>query len=552
MTEERMIGHYRVIEKLGSGAMGAVHVAVDTFIDRPVAIKSLRPELTHDPDFVSRFRGEAKSLARLNHPNIATLYSTLVDDADLYMIMELVRGKGLDDVMRERGKALGVKESLAIMAQAADGLSYAHEIGVIHRDIKPGNLMIANDGRVKIMDFGIARVRGSQRLTRTGTAVGTPLYMSPEQCRGGEGDERSDIYSLAVVLYEMLAGATPFSAETEYDLVQAQINSPPPPLVPRVLGVSPQLEGAIMTALAKKPDQRFQSMRAFSDALGATALRPDATAIVRNATHLVDAPLADAAEQPAPTRGVDIARSRFAGLMRWWRALPPALQGAGIATAVVALAAPAFFALSRPNAPASASRAVSPPLEETHATQGVKGGDVSAKLGGFRTALKGDAGVRIKASDFDRVSDSAKAPLLPAARSLADEGVAEAQFALGMLLLETPGLQDAEGAFEAFTRAARQDYPDAQANLGILYQKGLLKSGRDWKKAAEWFARAAANGDAKAQFWLGCYYQNGWGGLTKDPHRAEAEFSLAANVYPLAQSALKAVSGGGGESPCSN
>jgi serine/threonine protein kinase len=233
---------------LGSGAMGTVHVAVDTFIERAVAIKSLRAELTRDPDFVSGFRAEATSLARLNHPNITTLYSPILEGSDLYMVMEVVRGRSLDDVLRERGKPVGVKESLAIIAQAADGLAYAHQMGVIHRDIKPANLMISNDGRVKIMDFGIARVQGSARLTRAGTAVGTPLYMSPEQCRGKEGDERSDLYSLAIVLYELLSGAPPFSGATEYDLIQAQINTVPPPLVPRAVGVKPELESAIMMA----------------------------------------------------------------------------------------------------------------------------------------------------------------------------------------------------------------------------------------------------------------------------------------------------------------
>ncbi|SNB69678.1 Protein kinase domain-containing protein [Rhodoblastus acidophilus] len=122
MTDDQMIGHYRIVELLGSGAMGAVHVAIDTYIDRTVAIKSLRPELTRDPDFVSRFRGEAKSLALLNHPNIATLYSPVIDGADMHLVMELVRGKALDDVLRERGRPLAVREALAIVAQAADGL----------------------------------------------------------------------------------------------------------------------------------------------------------------------------------------------------------------------------------------------------------------------------------------------------------------------------------------------------------------------------------------------------------------------------------------------
>ena len=159
---------------------------------------------------------------------------------------------------------------------------------MIHRDIKPSNLMIGNDGRVKIMDFGIARVRGSARLTRAGTAVGTPLYMSPEQCRGGEGDERSDLYSLAIVLYEMLGGAPPFSGATEYDLIQAQIGATLRRWCRERLASRQSSRSAIMTALAKKPEQRFPSVRAFSDAIGATAMRPDATTVVRNATHLVE------------------------------------------------------------------------------------------------------------------------------------------------------------------------------------------------------------------------------------------------------------------------
>jgi serine/threonine protein kinase len=396
MNDQRMIGHYRVIELLGTGAMGTVHIALDTFIERPVAIKSLRPELTQDPEFVSRFRAEAKSLARLNHPNIATLYSSLLDGSDLYMVMELVRGRPLDDVLRDRGKPLSVKQSLAIIAQAADGLSYAHEMGVIHRDIKPSNLMIGNDGRVKIMDFGIARVRGSARLTRAGTAVGTPLYMSPEQCRGGEGDERSDLYSLAIVLYEMLGGAPPFSGATEYDLIQAQIGAAPPPLVPRAIGVTPELESAIMTALAKKPEQRFPSVRAFSDAIGATAMRPDATTVVRNATHLIEAPQNEAEDNKSPTRALDIAKSRIGALARSFKALHPAVQGASAVAAAAVLAAPIYFA-STPSKPpggsglASNVTATSPGLDGDAGKLNAGSGEHESKARAKTRAEVGDA-----------------------------------------------------------------------------------------------------------------------------------------------------------------
>ena len=614
MNDQRMIGHYRVIELLGTGAMGTVHIALDTFIERPVAIKSLRPELTQDPEFVSRFRAEAKSLARLNHPNIATLYSSLLDGSDLYMVMELVRGRPLDDVLRDRGKPLSVKQSLAIIAQAADGLSYAHEMGVIHRDIKPSNLMIGNDGRVKIMDFGIARVRGSARLTRAGTAVGTPLYMSPEQCRGGEGDERSDLYSLAIVLYEMLGGAPPFSGATEYDLIQAQIGAAPPPLVPRAIGVTPELESAIMTALAKKPEQRFPSVRAFSDAIGATAMRPDATTVVRNATHLIEAPQNEAEDNKSPTRAVGIAKSRIGALARSFKALHPAIQGASAVAAAAVLAAPIYFA-STPSKPpggsglASNVTATSPGLEgdagklnagagehesKAHAktraevgdaepttqeqkyaqsegspgqenrqspasapkppTAAAGNSDTSEKLNELRVAIKGDASSKIKASDFDFVANGVKVQLLPQAQSLAAAGVAEAQFVLGMLLVETPGHVDPEGAVEAFSKAANQNYPGAQANLGLVYQKkGMLKTGVDLSKARHWFDLAAENGDAKAQFWLACYYQYGWGGLTKDRRKALEQYEKAvAGNYASAKEALEIMTGAAkGASPCS-
>jgi len=175
----KTIGQYEIGELLGEGGLGQVHAAFDTVLQREVAVKSLRPELLNDSNFVERFRIEATSLARLNHPNITTIYSLIPDGKNLYMVMERVRGHTLDDILQKRKAAIEIRESLAIIAQAADGLAYAHSMGVIHRDIKPANLMIAENGVLKIMDFGIARVRGSQRLTRTGSIVGTLAYMPP-------------------------------------------------------------------------------------------------------------------------------------------------------------------------------------------------------------------------------------------------------------------------------------------------------------------------------------------------------------------------------------
>ena len=265
------IGPYQVLELLGEGGVGRVHAAFDSVLEREVAIKSLRPELLSDKGFLERFRSEATHLARLNHPNITTLHALYSEGGNLYMVMERVRGQSLDELLRGRGARLGVKDSLAVFAQVAEGLAYAHSMGVIHRDLKPANLMITDSGLVKIMDFGIARAHGSQRLTRDGSVVGTLPYMAPEQLRGEPGDERSDLYSLAIVLYEMLAGHVPFVAATDYALMQAQIHARPPRL--RLPDLPADVESALLQALAKKPERRFGSVQAFGDALGASALR---------------------------------------------------------------------------------------------------------------------------------------------------------------------------------------------------------------------------------------------------------------------------------------
>ena len=229
MSTKQLIAGFEVQELLGAGGIGQVHAAIDPSLGREVAIKSLRPELVSDGSFVDRFRAEAVNLARLNHPNVATLFSLVSEGSNLFMVMELVRGKSLEEVLEARKSPLGVRESIALVSQAAEGLAYAHEMGVIHRDIKPANLMVTDSGRVKIMDFGIARLQGSQRMTRDGSIVGTLAYISPEQLKGAEGDQRSDLYSLGIVFYELLTGKPPFEAATDYDLIQAHVTKGAPP-----------------------------------------------------------------------------------------------------------------------------------------------------------------------------------------------------------------------------------------------------------------------------------------------------------------------------------
>src|SRR3954454_712921 len=286
MSQMRRIGQFEVQELLGEGGIGQVYAARDTVLDRMVAIKWLRAELLSDKSFVARFRGEAKNLALLSHPNITTLYTLLEEGGSLYMVMEMVRGQTLEAILEQRGAPFSTQEALAIVAQAADGLSYAHEMGIVHRDIKPANLILTSTGLLKIMDFGIARAQGTQRMTRDGSIVGTLAYMSPEQCRGQDVDGRTDQYSLAIVLYEMLTGKVPFEASTDYELMQAHINSPPEWPSRRVPGIAPHAEKALMKALSKKAHDRFPTLTAFKEALGAPTSRTEALSIVHKVTRL--------------------------------------------------------------------------------------------------------------------------------------------------------------------------------------------------------------------------------------------------------------------------
>lgn len=343
-----IINQYEITHLLGEGGGGRVHVAIDTLLQREVAIKSLRPELLGDAQFTERFITEAKNLAALNHPNITTLYALQRNGDHLLMVMELVRGRTLESIIEERGGALPVREALAIVAQAADGLAFAHDAGVVHRDIKPSNLMVSVNGRVKLMDFGIARASGADRLTRAGSIIGTPMYMSPEQCKGAPGDQRSDLYSLAIVLYELLSGAPPFAGATDYELIEAQIKTMPPSLIPRVQGVSAALESAIFKALAKKPEQRFENIRQFSDAIGGFGLLSEATSIVA----AYESGTSDIATRELETGGSitgrisTVAQSRASAVGRRFRASSALAQGAAAAAAAIVVAGIGFGAYS--------------------------------------------------------------------------------------------------------------------------------------------------------------------------------------------------------------
>jgi serine/threonine protein kinase/Flp pilus assembly protein TadD len=255
----KTISHYKILEKLGEGGMGVVYKAHDTELERDVAIKFLPRQIAANSDERERFKIEAKAAAALNHPNIATIHAIEEVDDEMFIVMEHIQGRELRGIVASHRDALmPVTDVLNYATQIAEGLEAAHEKGVIHRDIKSANIIVTDKGQVKIMDFGLAKVRGAQ-LTKVGTTLGTAAYMSPEQSRGEETDHRTDIWSLGVVLYEMLTGEMPFKGDYEQAVVYSILNEEPR-LISSINGsVPPQLEDVVTQALAKNLDERFQN-----------------------------------------------------------------------------------------------------------------------------------------------------------------------------------------------------------------------------------------------------------------------------------------------------
>jgi serine/threonine protein kinase len=257
MTKDTMVGHYRIVEKIGAGGMGEVYLAEDTQLDRRVALKFLPPHLCQDEDCRKRFKREAQAAAKLSHPNIVTIHEVGEYQDRPYFVMEHVEGLSLQEFSSDRNPS--IEEILELSIQICEGLNDAHEKGVTHRDIKPSNILIDSHGRVKIVDFGLASVIGTDQLTRTGSTLGTIGYMSPEQVQGKNVDHRSDLFSLGVVLYEMITGRLPFRGDTEAATMNSVINEIPEPLSRYKSGVSGKLQDIVSKLLEKDPSLRYQS-----------------------------------------------------------------------------------------------------------------------------------------------------------------------------------------------------------------------------------------------------------------------------------------------------
>ena len=272
----KKIQNFEFISILGNGGMGIVYLAKQMPIDRDVAIKVLDQSLSVNPQFKDRFLNEASVLAKLNHPNIVSIFDFIEQDGQYFIVMEYVQGMTLDKLI-DGSKGLDSETALNIFTQALDGFSYAHKRSIVHRDIKPSNMILNDDSTLKILDFGIAKLlMSNSNLTRTGTRMGSISYMSPEQVMGRELDLKTDIYSLGVTLYEMLSGKLPFDSNTDSDyIVQNKIVNEPLPDLKRILPDIPDhIASAINIATQKNPADRFEDCDSFKNFLNRVQILP--------------------------------------------------------------------------------------------------------------------------------------------------------------------------------------------------------------------------------------------------------------------------------------
>ena len=323
MAEQVLSGRYRVVRHLARGGMAEVYLAEDQLLSRTVALKVLFPELAQDEAFVERFRREARAAASLNHHNIVSVYDFGEDEGSWFIVMEYVEGRNLRDIIRSEGQ-LEPAHAAEVGAEVAAALAAAHAQGIIHRDVKPANVLISSEtGTVKVADFGIARAAGArQGLTMPGTVLGTATYLSPEQAQGAEVDFRTDVYSLGMVLYEMLAGKPPFTGDSPVAVAYQQLSQTAPPPSTHNDEVPPALDAIVMRAMSKDPDERQataeeirEELLAIERAVGgpdATAFiappppAPEATAVIAGGATSVLPPPAVDPEPPITRRPVGV------------------------------------------------------------------------------------------------------------------------------------------------------------------------------------------------------------------------------------------------------
>jgi eukaryotic-like serine/threonine-protein kinase len=261
-------GRYRLQRRLGYGGMSTVHLALDLRLERQVAVKLLAEHLADDPAFVSRFQREAQAAARLIHPNIVQIFDSGLDESagQHFIVMEYIEGHSCAEILRDEGW-VEVPQAVSIIEQACEGLHYAHRHGVVHRDVKPGNLLRSREGQVKLADFGIAKATEQSSITQVGSVLGTAAYLAPEQARGEDAGPPADLYALGVVAYQLISGRLPYEATSLTELALKQQQEEPPRLDGLVAAVTPELAEAVAIALALEPGERFRNAREMAGAV---------------------------------------------------------------------------------------------------------------------------------------------------------------------------------------------------------------------------------------------------------------------------------------------
>ncbi len=284
----REIGPYRIIEKIGQGGMGIVFKGLHVKLEQEVAIKVLAPELSQDPSMRERFINEAKIQARISHPNVVNVLNYVEEGSNLFLVMEYIPGETLDTLLKRTGCC---PNAVNVCISVLSALEFMHARGIVHRDIKPGNIMFLEDGTVKVMDFGIAKVAGERGQTKTGMRLGTLWYMSPEQIMGEETSVASDLYSVGVTLYQMLTGRIPFGGDSEYMVMKAHLEERPIPPWEINANVSRNMGAVILKSMAKNKGERYRSAREFADDLASAAGSPSAASLSPQASSSDSSPV---------------------------------------------------------------------------------------------------------------------------------------------------------------------------------------------------------------------------------------------------------------------
>jgi serine/threonine-protein kinase len=359
MSPVEIAGRYRLESRLGYGGMSTVHLAMDLRLERPVAVKLLAEHLADEPSFVSRFQREAQAAARLVHPNVVQVFDSGRDEhtAQYFIVMEYIEGSSCAEILRDQGW-VEVDEALSIIEQACEGLHYAHRHGVVHRDVKPGNLLRAREGEVKLADFGIAKATEQSSITQIGSVLGTAAYLAPEQARGEEAGPSADLYALGVVTYQLISGRLPYDATSLTELALKQQQEQPAMLDTLVAAVRPELAQAVAKALALDPRERYQS---------ALEMRHG---------------LSDGARGVAPAAAVPAARGGRAGRLRGaGRAAPETQATSVLASARGAGASAPAVAVRRPRQGPARTAAARPEHQPARASAPARRGPRRALIG---------------------------------------------------------------------------------------------------------------------------------------------------------------------------